>query len=116
MLGTNLARARVTMCMLIMKSSGYSVFRLMAILVLFGATFRPDMSRAQRPLGTDVSGYQPAIIDWTTVKNAGVKFGWTKATEGTGYVNPNFVSQINGATSIGIYMGIHQSALQHLHP
>ena len=42
---------------------------------------------AQRPLGTDVSGYQPNI-NWTTVKNAGVSFAWAKATEGTYYVNP----------------------------
>jgi GH25 family lysozyme M1 (1,4-beta-N-acetylmuramidase) len=88
----------------------------MAILVLFGITLMPYTSRAQRPLGTDVSGYQPATIDWTTVKNAGVKFGWTKATEGTGYVNPNFVSQINGATSVGIYMGLYHYARPGLNP
>jgi Lyzozyme M1 (1,4-beta-N-acetylmuramidase) len=102
--------------MLIMKSSGYSVFRVAALFIAFGMTFRPVNLQAQRPLGTDVSGYQPAIIDWTTVKNAGVKFGWTKATEGTGYVNPNFVSQINGATSVGIYMGLYHYARPQLHP
>src|SRR6185369_7564644 len=65
---------------------------------------------AQRPLGTDVSGHQPANIDWTTVKNAGVVFGWTKATEGTGYVNPNFPAQVTGATGVGMYMGAYHYA------
>jgi GH25 family lysozyme M1 (1,4-beta-N-acetylmuramidase) len=99
-----------------MKSSGFSVFRFLAIFIVWGVTFSPGNLRAQRPLGTDVSGYQPAIIDWTTVKNAGVRFGWTKATEGTGYVNPNFVSQINGATGVGIYMGLYHYARPDLHP
>ena len=71
---------------------------------------------AQRPLGTDVSGYQPAIIDWTTVKNAGVKFAWSKATEGTGYVNPNFTAQVAGAAAAGIYIGAYHYARPQLHP
>jgi GH25 family lysozyme M1 (1,4-beta-N-acetylmuramidase) len=99
-----------------MNFSGYSVLRVFALFILFAITFSPATSRAQRPLGTDVSGYQPAIIDWTTVKNAGVRFGWSKATEGTGYVNPNFVSQINGATAAGIYMGLYHYARPDLHP
>lgn len=65
--------------------------------------------QAQRPLGTDVSGFQPSI-NWTTVKNAGVVFAWSKATEGTYYVNPDFTSQESGATSVGIYMGAYHYA------
>src|ERR1041384_5544223 len=84
--------------------------------VAIGMVFQAKDAFGQRPLGTDVSGYQPANIDWVTVKNAGVKFGWTKATEGTGYVNPNFVSQITGATAQGIYMGLYHYARPGLHP
>jgi len=84
--------------------------------VALGMVFQSKDAFGQRPLGTDVSGYQLANIDWVTVKNAGVKFGWTKATEGTGYVNPNFVSQINGATAQGIYMGLYHYARPDLHP
>ena len=35
-----------------------------------------------RPIGIDVSDYQPTI-NWTTVKNAGYTFAWSKSTEGT---------------------------------
>lgn len=69
----------------------------------------PICAPAQRPLGTDVSGFQPSI-NWTTVKNAGVVFAWSKATEGTYYVNPDFTSQESGATSVGIYMGAYHYA------
>jgi GH25 family lysozyme M1 (1,4-beta-N-acetylmuramidase) len=65
--------------------------------------------RAERPLGTDVSGYQPNV-NWTAVKNGGLTFAWTKATQGTGYVNPYFVSQENGAKAAGIYIGAYHYA------
>jgi GH25 family lysozyme M1 (1,4-beta-N-acetylmuramidase) len=70
---------------------------------------------AQRPLGTDVSGYQPSI-NWTTVKNAGVAFAWAKATEGTGYINPYFTAQEAGATGVGIYIGAYHFARPSYHP
>jgi len=38
-------------------------------------------------------------INWTSVKNAGIAFAWTKATEGTTYVDPFFTANINGATN-----------------
>ncbi len=66
-------------------------------------------AQAQRPLGTDVSSFQPSI-NWTTVKNGGVVFAWAKATQGTGYVNPDFTSQESGATSVGIYIGAYHYA------
>lgn len=66
-------------------------------------------AHAQRPIGTDVSGFQPSV-NWTTVKNGGVVFAWSKATEGTYYVNPDFTSQESGATSVGIYMGAYHYA------
>jgi GH25 family lysozyme M1 (1,4-beta-N-acetylmuramidase) len=70
---------------------------------------------AQRPLGTDVSGYQPSI-NWTSVKNGGVTFAWSKATEGTGYVNPYFTAQEAGAKGVGIYIGAYHYARPSLHP
>ena len=70
---------------------------------------------AQRPLGTDVSGYQPTI-NWPAVKNAGVAFAWAKATEGTGYVNPYFTAQEAGATGVGIYIGAYHFARPSYHP
>jgi hypothetical protein len=64
---------------------------------------------AQRPLGTDVSGWQ-TNVNWTTVKNAGVVFAWTKATQGTDFNNPYFTSQEAGAKSAGIYIGAYHYA------
>src|SRR2546423_10099596 len=69
----------------------------------------------QRPLGTDVSGYQPSI-NWTTVKNAGVTFAWAKATEGATYINPEFTSQETGAKGVGIYVGAYHFARPSNHP
>src|SRR5690348_9635015 len=43
-------------------------------------------ARAQRPLGTDVSGYQ-TNLDWVATKNGGVSFAWAKATEGASFTN-----------------------------
>ena len=58
-------------------------------------------ARAQRPLGCDVSGYQPSV-NWTQVTNAGMKFAWSKATEGTYYKNPYFTTQESGAKGAGV--------------
>jgi GH25 family lysozyme M1 (1,4-beta-N-acetylmuramidase) len=75
----------------------------------------PGLALAQRPLGTDVSGYQPSI-NWTTVKTAGVAFAWSKATEGTGYINPYFTAQEAGATGVGIHIGAYHFARPSFHP
>jgi GH25 family lysozyme M1 (1,4-beta-N-acetylmuramidase) len=64
---------------------------------------------AQRPLGTDVSGHQPSV-DWVAVKNAGVTFAWTKATEGGSFISGSFASQEAGAQAVGIYIGAYHFA------
>jgi GH25 family lysozyme M1 (1,4-beta-N-acetylmuramidase) len=87
-----------------MASLRFGLVAIAGILLGCGAAFAQ-----QRPLGTDVSGYQPSI-NWTTVKNAGVVFAWTKATEWTGYVNPYFTAQESGAKGVGIYIGAYHFA------
>jgi GH25 family lysozyme M1 (1,4-beta-N-acetylmuramidase) len=91
--------------------SVWSTNLLLALALALGCS----QALAQRPLGTDVSGYQPSI-NWTTVKNAGVAFAWAKATEGTGYVNPYFTAQEAGAKSVGIYIGAYHYARPGKHP
>jgi len=71
--------------------------------------FIPMPAEAQRPLGTDVSGYQTSI-NWTSVKNAGVAFAWAKATEGTYYTSSYFAGQESGARNVGIYVGAYHYA------
>jgi GH25 family lysozyme M1 (1,4-beta-N-acetylmuramidase) len=79
-------------------------------LILIISTLATSVVHAQRPVGTDVSGYQPANINWTAAKNDGDSFAWVKATEGTYYVNPNFTSQITGAAAAGVYVGAYHFA------
>ena len=87
------------------KSGGFQLF-VMCTLICAPLSIS---AQAQRPIGTDVSGYQTSI-NWNTVKNNGVVFAWTKATEGTYYVNPYFTAQESGATSVGIYIGAYHYA------
>jgi GH25 family lysozyme M1 (1,4-beta-N-acetylmuramidase) len=56
--------------------------------------------------GIDVSGYQPGI-NWGAVAGAGARFAYAKATEGTGYLNPEFGRQYNGAKGVGLYAGAY---------
>lgn len=62
-----------------------------------------------RPLGIDVSSYQGSV-DWNTAYSNGVQFAYVKATQGTGYTNPDFSSQINGATNASIVAGAYDFA------
>ena len=53
----------------------------------------PVLAMAQnRPMGTDVSSYQGGGIDWTNVRNEGIYFAWTKATEGVDYQDADFAT------------------------
>ena len=70
----------------------------------------PGQALAQRPLGVDVSSYQGGSINWTSVKGAGISFAWTKATEGTGYIDADFVTNENGGKAAGVYMGAYHYA------
>jgi GH25 family lysozyme M1 (1,4-beta-N-acetylmuramidase) len=60
--------------------------------------------------GIDVSGYQ-GNVNWATQWNAGKRFVWTKATEGTGYTNPYFAQQYNGSYNQGFVRGAYHFAL-----
>jgi len=85
------------------------MFRSEVIALGLALTFEAGVALAQRPLGTDVSSYQPGI-NWTTVKASGVSFAWSKATEGTNYIDPYFASQEAGANSVGILIGAYHYA------
>jgi hypothetical protein len=78
--------------------------------VILGFSLAGLAAYAQRPLGTDVSGYQPEYLNWTAIKNDGVSFAWVKATESTTYENPYFTAQLTGAASAGVYVGAYHFA------
>ncbi|GAA3569660.1 GH25 family lysozyme [Amycolatopsis ultiminotia] len=73
-----------------------------------GSPARADLAAGQT-LGHDVSGHQGAV-DWGKAAGAGAQFAYVKATEGTGYVNPQFIQQYNGAHHAGIIRGAYHFA------
>ncbi|MBN9741730.1 MULTISPECIES: GH25 family lysozyme [Amycolatopsis] len=56
--------------------------------------------------GIDVSSYQGAV-DWQSYWNQGKRFAYVKATEGTGYQNPDFTQQYNGSYNVGMIRGAY---------
>ncbi|SFP90092.1 lysozyme [Amycolatopsis rubida] len=59
--------------------------------------------------GMDVSGHQ-GNVDWKAAWNAGARFAYVKATEGTGYRNPYFAQQYNGSYDVGMIRGAYHFA------
>src|ERR1039458_4605264 len=70
----------------------------------------PGRALAQKTLGIDVSSYQGGGINWTSVKGAGIAFAWTKATEGTGYIDADFTINENNGKAANVYMGAYHFA------
>ena len=60
--------------------------------------------------GLDVSDHQP-VIDWSAVASGGARFAYIKATEGTGFVNPDFAAQYDGSYQAGLIRGAYHFAL-----
>ncbi|WP_031466981.1 lysozyme [Sciscionella sediminilitoris] len=59
--------------------------------------------------GVDVASHQ-GNVDWAGQWNAGKRFTWVKATEGTGYTNPYFGQQYNGSYDKGFIRGAYHFA------
>ncbi|MCC9311660.1 lysozyme [Kitasatospora sp. RB6PN24] len=60
--------------------------------------------------GMDVSSYQGSVA-WSTAWANGARFAYVKATEGTGYTNPDFAQQYNGSYNAGMIRGAYHFAL-----
>ena len=74
-------------------------------LVFFSLSLMNGLN-AQTILGTDVyHGDDP--INWNTVKANGYTYAWCKATQGTTYTDPDFVSNITSGETAGMYMGAY---------
>ena len=83
----------------------FSAVKLAVFISLIGT----QLANAQRPLGIDVSSYQPGI-DWNSVKASGITWTVAKAAEATpqaGYIDPDpdFVYNETHATAAGIFIG-----------
>ena len=59
--------------------------------------------------GDDVSNLQ-GTVNWTSVKNAGAKFAYIKATEGISYKDPSFNSNYPNAYYAGLVRGAYHFA------
>jgi GH25 family lysozyme M1 (1,4-beta-N-acetylmuramidase) len=59
--------------------------------------------------GIDVSHWQ-GTINWSKVAGSGKQFAFIKATEGYGYVDPNYASNIAGARAAGVVAGAYHYA------
>lgn len=59
--------------------------------------------------GHDVSSHQ-GDVDWRAAWDAGARFAYVKATEGTGYVNPWFAQQYDGSYGVGMIRGAYHFA------
>lgn len=59
--------------------------------------------------GLDISSYT-GDPDWASFTNAGFKFVFIKATEGSSYISPYFNSQYTGATNAGMIRGAYHFA------
>jgi GH25 family lysozyme M1 (1,4-beta-N-acetylmuramidase) len=59
--------------------------------------------------GIDVSHWQ-GTINWSSVAAAGKQFVFTKATEGTDYVDPTVAANTSGARAAGLLAGVYHFA------
>ncbi|QWF77675.1 lysozyme [Amycolatopsis sp. CA-230715] len=71
-----------------------------------GITPAADPAIAASVAGIDVSSYQ-GNVNWQSYWNAGKRFAYVKATEGTGYRNPYFTQQYNGSYNVGMIRGAY---------
>src|SRR5215211_4156715 len=81
-----------------------AIFVAVAILLLTANVHAVDYQQ-----GLDVSRFQ-GNINWVSVKNAGMKFTFAKATEGVDFVDVNFHQYMTGAIAAGVPIGPYHFA------
>ncbi|WP_255954896.1 lysozyme [Streptomyces odontomachi] len=69
----------------------------------------PLHADAEQTEGVDVASYQ-GNVDWAGLWNSGVRWAYTKATEGTYYQNEYFTQQYNGSYNVGMIRGSYHFA------
>src|SRR5436190_13959779 len=77
---------------------------LVAALALAAST-----AQANNLFGIDVSHYQGSI-NWSSVHSCGANYAFAKATEGTGYTDPNFSTYMANGKAAGMQMGAYHFA------
>ncbi len=76
-----------------------------AIICLTLSLLLIDQTRAQSYLdGIDLSKWN-GTVNWNSIKNAGIDFAFTKATEGVNFVDQQYHNNMLGATAAGVMIG-----------
>ena len=71
----------------------------------------PAAAFAALPEGVDTSHYQHSpSLDWSAVRNSGVRFAFLKATEGSSYTDPWFAADWAATKKVGLYHGAYHFA------
>ncbi|WP_063779693.1 lysozyme [Streptomyces sp. NBC_00370] len=81
----------------------------MGVLAHDGQGGLPPDTRVTQTHGVDVSSHQGSV-NWAALWSSGVRFAYTKATEGSSYKNPSFAQQYNGSYSVGMIRGAYHFA------
>ena len=79
-------------------------FVIVCILCTEVSAFPPSTSTVYD--GIDVSEWQ-GEIDWERVSNSGISIAYIRASEGSGYVDPDAIRNYNGAKEAGIKVGFY---------
>ena len=77
--------------------------------ILIAAVAATPADAATVTKGLDVSSFQGSV-NWTAQWNAGARFAYVKATEGTYHTNPSFAQQYNGSYNVGMIRGSYHFA------
>ncbi|NUP19727.1 MAG: lysozyme [Streptomyces sp.] len=86
-----------------------SAYMGMGVVTHDGVHGLPRKTLAAQTEGVDVSSYQ-GNVNWSTLWNSGVKWAYTKGSEGTYYTNPYFAKQYNGSYDAGMIRGAYHFA------
>src|SRR6187200_3269765 len=81
----------------------------MAVAALFLSLGVEQASAQTRTPGIDVSRYQ-GTINWTSVRNSGIRFAFAQATRGLTSPNGNFTANMNNGKAAGVNMSPYHYA------
>ncbi|KQR11211.1 lysozyme [Cellulomonas sp. Leaf334] len=83
------------------------VVAVLAALVVRGVIWPNRLLAARYEVrGVDVSSYQ-GVVDWQVLADQDVDFAYVKATEGSGFVDDTFATNLRGAQEVGVLVGAY---------
>lgn len=83
--------------------------KLLVTTTVLGLGIVSATTASARVLGVDVYEGQGSV-NWSSVKGAGITFGFAKATEGTFYQDPDYTANMQNGKAAGLYMGCYDFA------